>query len=101
MKVIAEFGGHDLPVQGHLYDASRRNWGYGDLPRNATGHRDRYVRSMRMLNELRGQGIAAGVYTQPIDDEGDINGLMTYERRVIKIPAEELAELHRILFTTP
>lgn len=56
---------------------------------------------MRMLNELRGQGIAAGVYTQPIDDEGDINGLMTYERRVIKIPAEELAELHRILFTTP
>lgn len=38
MKVIAEFGGHDLPVQGQLYDASRRNWGYGDLPRNATGH---------------------------------------------------------------
>ena len=101
IKVIGEFGGHGLPVQGHLYDAGRRNWGYGDLPRDATEYRDRYVKSIRMLNELRGQGIAAGVYTQTTDVEGEINGLMTYDRRVIKIPAEELAELHRILFTTP
>ena len=101
IKVIGEFGGHGLPVQGHLYDAGRRNWGYGDLPRNATEYRDRYAKSIRMLNELRGQGIAAGVYTQTTDVEGEINGLMTYDRRVIKIPAEELAELHRILFTTP
>ena len=51
-----------------------------------------------MLNELRGQGIAAGVYTQTTDVEGEINGLMTYDRRVIKVPAKELAELHKVLF---
>jgi hypothetical protein len=51
-----------------------------------------------MLNELRKKGIAAGVYTQTTDVEGEINGLMTYDRKVIKIPAQELAELHKVLF---
>ncbi len=51
-----------------------------------------------MLNELRARGIAGGVYTQTTDVEGEINGLMTYDRKVIKIPAKELAELHKCLF---
>ena len=38
-------------------------------------------------------GIAGGVYTQTTDVEGEINGLITYDRKVVKIPAEELAEL--------
>lgn len=57
-----------------------------------------HVTSLEMLNELRTQGIAAGVYTQTTDVEGEINGLMTYDRKVIKIPAKELAKLHAILF---
>jgi beta-galactosidase len=44
--------------------------------------------------ELRKRGIAAGVYTQTTDVEGEINGLITYDRRVIKIPAKELKALH-------
>jgi hypothetical protein len=93
IKVIGEFGGHGLPVQGHLWDANRRNWGYGDLPKNQTEYKERYATSIEMLNQLRDQGIAAGVYTQTTDVEGEINGLMTYDRKVIKIPASELAEL--------
>jgi beta-galactosidase len=44
--------------------------------------------------DLRKRGIAAGVYTQTTDVEGEINGLITYDRRVIKIPARELRVLH-------
>ncbi|QEG00466.1 Beta-galactosidase [Stieleria maiorica] len=98
IKVMGEFGGHGYPVKDHLWDANRRNWGYGGLPKNAEEYKERYVTSLRMLNELRGKGIAAGVYTQTTDVEGEINGLMTYDRKVIKIPAKELAELHRVLF---
>ena len=54
--------------------------------------------SIRMLNELRAQGIAGGVYTQTTDVEGEINGLMTYDRKSIKIPAEQMSELSRGLF---
>jgi hypothetical protein len=51
-----------------------------------------------MLNELRQRGIVGGVYTQTTDVEIEINGLMTYDRKVIKIPAEELAECARSCF---
>ncbi len=99
IKVIGEFGGHGYPVQGHLWDANRRNWGYGGLPKTAEEYKQRYITSLKMLNQLRTQGIAAGVYTQTTDVEGEINGLMTYDRKVIKIPARELSSLHKILFT--
>ncbi len=44
---------------------------------------------------MKAQGIAGGVYTQTIDVEGEINGLVSYDRKRIKIPAEELKKLHR------
>ena len=98
IKVMGEFGGHGFPVKGHLWDQSRRNWGYGGLPKNESEYKARYVTSLKMLNDLRFQGIAGGVYTQTTDVEGEINGLMTYDRKVVKIPAEELAKLHEVLF---
>jgi beta-galactosidase len=99
VKVVGEFGGHGYPVKGHLWDASRRNWGYGGLPENKAEYLERYATSIKMLDDLRTRGIAGGVYTQTTDVEGEINGLMTYDRKVIKIPAEELAELHKVLFS--
>lgn len=99
IKVMGEFGGHGFPVRGHLWDANRRNWGYGGLPQDEAEYKERYVTSLKMLNDLRAQGISGGVYTQTTDVEGEINGLMTYDRKFIKIPADELAQLHQILFT--
>lgn len=99
IKVMGEFGGHGYPVKDHLWDANRRNWGYGGLPKNEAEYMQRYVTSLNMLNELRSsKGIAGGVYTQTTDVEGEINGLMTYDRKAIKIPARRLAELHKVLF---
>jgi beta-galactosidase len=98
VKVMGEFGGHGLPIPNHLWDANRRNWGYGDLPKSPEEYKERYITSLKMLNDLRAQGIAAGVYTQTTDVEGEINGLMTYDRKVIKLDADELASRHKILF---
>ena len=101
VKVMGEFGGHGYLVPGHVWDASRESWGYGGLPKTKDEYLERYRTSLNMLNELRQRGIAAGVYTQTTDVEIEINGLMTYDRKVIKIPAEELAELCKILFSDP
>jgi len=95
--VVGEFGGHGWPVTGHLWDSSRRNWGYGGLPKSLDEYRERYRESLRLLTELKDQGIAAGVYTQTTDVEGEINGLLTYDRKVTKIPAAELSKLHEPL----
>ncbi len=94
VKVVGEFGGHGLPVEGHLWDLDRENWGYGGLPKNAAEYRDRYLESIRLLTELKSKGIAAGVYTQTTDVEGEINGLLTYDRKVQKLSAEELQKIH-------
>lgn len=97
IKVVGEFGGHGWPVQGHLWNNSKRNWGYGGLPQTIEEYKARYRESIRLLTELKGKGIAAGVYTQTTDVEDEINGLLTYDRKVVKIPAEELKQIHSAL----
>ncbi|MEJ6644347.1 MAG: glycoside hydrolase family 2 TIM barrel-domain containing protein [Akkermansiaceae bacterium] len=95
IKVVGEFGGHGLPVKDHLWNTEANNWGYGGLPKNSAEYKERYVESLRILKELKGKGVAGAVYTQTTDVEGEINGLMTYDRKVIKVPASELKDLHQ------
>ena len=97
VKVVGEFGGHGWAVPGHLWDEQKNNWGYGGLPETADEYLTRYKESIRVLAELKRRGICAGVYTQTTDVEGEINGLMTYDRKIIKIPAKELSEINSVL----
>jgi beta-galactosidase/beta-glucuronidase len=95
VKVVGEFGGHGFPVEGHLWSAKAKNWGYGGLPKNMDEWLGRYKGSIVRLAELKKLGIAAGIYTQTTDVEGEINGFITYDRRVRKVSAETLAAIHR------
>jgi beta-galactosidase len=97
VKVVGEFGGHGWPVPGHLWNENSHNWGYGGLPQTKEEYLSRYEKSLGILVDLKAKGISGGVYTQTTDVEGEINGLMTYDRAVAKIPAAKLAELHRQL----
>lgn len=94
VKVVGEFGGHGWPVENHLWKKTQANWGYGGLPRTEKEYIGRYQESIDILNDLIGKGIAGAVYTQTTDVESEINGLMTYDRKVIKIPAKTLKEIH-------
>lgn len=95
VKVMGEFGGHGWRVRGHQWDPDMNNWGYGGLPETIEEYTQRYRESMRLLGELKQKGIAAGVYTQTTDVEGEINGLLTYDRKVAKVPASELRQIHQ------
>lgn len=97
IKVVGEFGGHGFPVEGHVWDPRTRNWGYGGLPENKEEWMERYRTSIAMLAELKKQGIAGGVYTQTTDVEGEINGLITYDRKVQKISAADLKAIHAMV----
>ncbi|MGI9470276.1 MAG: glycoside hydrolase family 2 protein [Rubripirellula sp.] len=95
VKVVGEFGGHGYVVAGHQWNPEMRNWGYGDLPQTKAEYQQRYRKSFEELMKLRRRGVAGGVYTQTTDVEGEVNGLMTYDREVQKMTADELSELHR------
>ena len=56
---------------------------------------------MRRLHPLIGKGLAAAVYTQTTDVEVEVNGLMTYDREVIKFDVAETAKWHKALFGPP
>jgi hypothetical protein len=89
--VLGEFGGLGLPVEGHLWQ-SDRNWGYQNMG-SKDDLTDRYVRLLGRLWELHDEsGLAAGVYTQTTDVEGEVNGLLTYDREVLKVDLERVRE---------
>ena len=90
VKVIGEYGGHGLRVRGHEYDPEARIFSYGDLPEDADELDRRYETSTKTLADLIDRGIAGAVYTQTTDVEGEINGLLTYDRKVEKLPAARL-----------
>jgi beta-galactosidase/beta-glucuronidase len=95
VKVVGEFGGHGWAVKNHIWDTTKNNWGYGGLPKTHKEYVDRYIESCKILGELRKKGISAGVYTQTSDVEGEINGLITYDREVMKISPEKLLQIHK------
>ncbi|OYP35032.1 sulfatase-like hydrolase/transferase [Rhodopirellula sp. MGV] len=92
VKIVGEFGGHGWPVADHLW-GSKRNWGYGGLPKTKQEYIERYKESIDRLATLKSQGVAGAVYTQTTDVEGEINGLMTYDRDVNKIASAHLRQI--------
>ncbi len=99
VSVLGEFGGLGLPLKGHLWKESD-NWGYQSF-KTTEDLRDGYHGLMIRLHPLIGKGLSAAVYTQTTDVEVEVNGLMTYDREVIKLDVAETAKWHRALFGPP
>ncbi len=97
--VLGEFGGLGLPLAGHTWQ-DEKNWGYRSFP-NKEELTAAYVELLDRLRPLVDRGLAAAVYTQTTDVEIEVNGLMTYDRAVMKIDPEVLAEAARRLYDPP
>jgi hypothetical protein len=97
--VLGEFGGLGLPLPGHTWQ-SQANWSYrGFTTREALT--DAYVELFGRLHPLAGTpGLSAAVYTQTTDVEIEVNGLMTYDRALIK-PDEARARAAALNVFTP
>lgn len=91
-NVVGEYGGIGLPVQGHLWQTDR-NWGYVQY-KSGDEVLDVYEQYAEHLILLVKQGVCGAVYTQTTDVEGEVNGLMTYDRKVIKLDEKRLREIN-------
>ena len=83
VTVLGEYGGIGLPLENHLW-WNKRNWGYVQF-KNSDEVTAEYVKYANELKEMVDRGFSAAVYTQTTDVEGEENGLMTYDRKEIKI----------------
>ena len=93
--VVGEFGGIGRVLRDHLWEPDR-NWGYIEFD-SAEAVTDEYVKYAKELLELVQRGISAGVYTQTTDVEIEVNGLMTYDRKVIKLQADRVRAANEAL----
>lgn len=94
--VLGEYGGLGLPLEGHTWQA-KDNWGYQSFS-DQKALLEKYTSFIVRMEPLISQGLSAAVYTQTTDVEIETNGLMTYDRAVIKMPVEALHREHQRLY---
>lgn len=92
-NVLGEYGGIGMVAEGHLW-APDRNWGYIQYrtPQEVT---DAYVGYADYLDRLANEWFVGAVYTQTTDVEMEVNGLMTYDRKVIKVDEDRIREINK------
>ncbi|MDC2366852.1 glycoside hydrolase family 2 TIM barrel-domain containing protein [Bacteroides ovatus] len=86
--VLGEYGGIGLVLKEHLWEPNR-NWGYVQFSTSKEAT-DEYLKYANMLKDMIARGFSAAVYTQTTDVEIEVNGLMTYDRKVIKLDEQKL-----------
>ncbi len=90
--ILSEYGGIGLVLEGHLWEPER-NWGYVQY-QSIQEVTDRYVDFAERILELTGVGLAGAVYTQITDVEIEVNGLMTYDRKRIKVNQDQIRRIN-------
>lgn len=89
---MTEFGGYALKESGHTWN--EKAFGYRIYP----NEKRLAAAYSKLFNDVIikqiPDGLSATVYTQLTDVEDEINGLMTYDRKVSKISAETLKNIN-------
>lgn len=86
--VLSEFGGYNFRVDGHCFN--EKDFGYKRFETEKAllkAYRDLYENEILPAEK---EGLCASVYTQLTDVEDELNGLITYDRKVIKLPVEKV-----------
>ena len=92
--LLSEFGGYNLRCAGHSF--SEKDFGYKKFKSEKE--------LIKALDELYGRqikpahekGLAAAVYTQLSDVEDEVNGLITYDRKVVKINPDIVRKIVKV-----
>jgi len=93
VTVLGEYGGIGLPLEGHLWK-TKDNWGYVKF-KNADEVTNEYIKYADELKKLVKTGFSAAVYTQTTDVEGEVNGFMTYDRKVDKMDFKKVNAINK------
>jgi beta-galactosidase/beta-glucuronidase len=83
VNVLGEYGGIGLAIDNHLWETGR-NWGYVQYKTSEDATKA-YIDMTEKLKKLIPFGYSAAIYTQTTDVESEVNGIMTYDRKVIKL----------------
>jgi hypothetical protein len=95
--VISEFGGYSLKIPDHVWDEDKK-FGYRFYGTSEALTEAYLALLENELKPLIPQGLAAAIYTQATDVEIEINGFLTYDRKIEKMNGEQLRQAHAGLY---
>lgn len=101
--VLGEFGGLGFKIKEHTWiprkvlGIKRIYWGFEDSS-NEHEFFEKYSELIMKFKPMIKQGLCAAIYTQITDVEGEINGLITYDREIIKADLDKIRNLHTQLY---
>lgn len=93
INVLGEYGGLGMALEGHLWQKND-NKGYGKLFKDSESMLKVYSDFADRLKVFVSTGCAGAIYTQTTDVEGEINGIMTYDRDVVKFNEDALRAIN-------
>ncbi len=94
--VLSEFGGYSMKVDGHVFDESKE-FGYKKFHSEEELLAALKILFEKKLAPLIAKGLCGSIYTQVSDVEEEINGLVTYDREIIKVPVDKMRALSDVL----
>ena len=92
--VLSEFGGYSMKCEGHVFDESKE-FGYKKFKTQdelVVALKKLYLEKLLPLIE---KGLCGCIYTQVSDVEEEINGLVTYDRKIVKVPIAEMSKINQ------
>lgn len=95
--IFSEFGGYTLMIDDHLWNPKKK-FGYKkfqDMNEMQSKFADLFLQKIKPLIK---QGLSGIIYTQTSDVEIEYNGLVTYDRKVVKFESEDLRKIHFELY---
>ena len=94
--VLSEFGGKTWRVEGHIFNPDK-TYGYGACPTREALNEAVAALYRESIVPAVEKGLCAAIYTQVSDVEDEVNGLITYDRRVVKLDADTMLPISRAL----
>ena len=98
INVCGEFGGITLMIEDHLWAGSQQTYTQVSNSEDYTDRFNQYTMALQSLQQSK--GLWAGVYTQITDVEQEVNGILTYDRKVLKVNEAQLASIRRNIENT-
>ena len=94
--VLSEFGGYSMKIDGHVF-AEDKEFGYKKFKTEESLFQALEKLYLKKLAPLIKKGLCGCIYTQVSDVEEEINGFVTYDRKIVKVPPEKMRAINALL----
>ena len=94
---FGEFGGIGLKIDGHTWNPTKKPWGYGPLAESADQLVSEYEKLVKQAVAMRqSDDLCAIIYTELVDHLDEVNGFITFDRKVLKVDVEKMRKINEL-----